>query len=278
MVGKWHMGSSDRPAPGFDYWWAHQLGGGPYHGAPIWRFGRGDRDPGAPREPAEEPAHLTDAITRQGLDFLRRIDDGDDTAPFFLQVNWTAPHDPWFDGQPSPGAARPLRGHRLPLRAAPPLHPWFREEELPARRGGPAQRARRLLRSGQRGSQHQRAPDDLEQRGLLENTMSSSPRTTDSPAGITGSGEGERDLPAELLGAVDHGSVHRALAGTDPAGAVDSRPASAVDLLDTLAELTGAVPHDRIRCAQGVRWPRACSTTQQGHRHRRGRRGGDRDP
>src|SRR5699024_4327549 len=41
--------------------------------------------------------------------------------------------------------------------------------------------------------------------------------------------------------------------GRVPAGAVDSRPASAVDLLDTLAELTGAVPHeDPLRAGRSL--------------------------
>src|SRR5699024_5454476 len=172
MVGNWHVGSSDRPAPGFDYWWAHQLGGGPYHGAPIWRFDEETGTPVQPAEPTEEPGYLTDAITRQGLDFLRRVGEEEDPATVFL----------------------------------------------PARRGGPARRARRLLRRDQRrGPQHRRAPGrargprsarghdrrlHLRQRVLLR-----APRDL---------GEGERDLPAELLGAVDHGAVHRALARPGP--------------------------------------------------------------
>lgn len=29
MTGKWHLGSANSPAEGFEYWYAHQLGGGP---------------------------------------------------------------------------------------------------------------------------------------------------------------------------------------------------------------------------------------------------------
>ena len=255
MVGKWHMGSSDRPAPGFDYWWAHQLGGGPYHGAPIWRFDEETGTPVRPAEPAEEPAHLTDAITRQGLDFLRRIDDGDDTAPFFLQVNWTAPHDPWFDGNHPQELLDLYADTDFPSVPAPPLHPWFREENF---RRAVADRHSALAGYCAAVSGVDRSIsallDDLEQRGLLENTIvvfTSDNGFSCGHHGIWGKGNGTFPLnfwePSITVPFIVRWP------GRIPAGAVDSRPASAVDLLDTLAELTGAVPHeDPLRAGRSL--------------------------
>jgi len=39
LSGKWHLGDSSKPAPGFSSWYAHRYGGGPYMGAPIWEDG-----------------------------------------------------------------------------------------------------------------------------------------------------------------------------------------------------------------------------------------------
>lgn len=84
MSGKWHLGDSSQPEPGFEYWFAHRYGGGPYFDAPIWRDG----------DPATEQRYFTHAVTESALDFLETRDK---ERPFYLQVNYTAPHDPWLD-------------------------------------------------------------------------------------------------------------------------------------------------------------------------------------
>ncbi len=84
MSGKWHVGDSQESAPGFEYWYAHQAGGGDYFGAPIWRDGK----------PASEERYFTHAVTEQALEFLATRDS---SRPFYLQVNFTAPHTPWID-------------------------------------------------------------------------------------------------------------------------------------------------------------------------------------
>lgn len=88
MTGKWHVGDSQQPAPGFESWYAHRYGGGPYYGAPIWRDG----------EPAEEPDYFTTAVADHALAFLAARNE---ERPFYLQVNFTAPHDPWIDNHPA---------------------------------------------------------------------------------------------------------------------------------------------------------------------------------
>jgi len=81
LSGKWHMGDSLHPQHGFGFWYAHQLGGGPYRNAPMIRDG----------VPYEEPGYVTDVITDEALGFLDR--QGSD--PFCLYVGYTAPHSPW---------------------------------------------------------------------------------------------------------------------------------------------------------------------------------------
>ena len=83
LTGKWHVGDSSEPAPGYVSWYAHQYGGGPYYNAPIW-----DED----GQPTTEPEYFTDAVASHAVDFIRNyVSD----APFFLHVATTAPHDPW---------------------------------------------------------------------------------------------------------------------------------------------------------------------------------------
>ncbi|MDU0968734.1 MAG: sulfatase-like hydrolase/transferase [Actinomycetaceae bacterium] len=92
MSGKWHVGTSRFPAPGFDFWYAHRLGGGPYYGAPVW-----DAD----GNKTEEPRYFTNAVADEACGFLDALPpEGEGAAPFYLQVNFTAPHDPWINNHP----------------------------------------------------------------------------------------------------------------------------------------------------------------------------------
>jgi len=255
MVGKWHIGSSDRPAPGFDYWWAHQLGGGPYHGAPIWQFDEETGAPVQPPEPAEEPGYLTDAITRQGLDFLRRVGEEDDPAPFFLQVNWTAPHDPWFDGNHPQELLDLYADTDFPSVPAPPAHPWFLQKNFPravADRHGALAGYCAAISGVDRSIGA--LLDELEDRGLLEDTIvvfTADNGFSCGHHGIWGKGNGTFPLnfwePSITVPCIVRWP------GRVPAGAADERPASAVDLLDTLADLTGATPHeDPLRAGRSL--------------------------
>jgi choline-sulfatase len=80
--GKWHLGDSATPQQGFDHWFAHQKGGGPYYDAPVVRDGELER----------EPDYITDAITDEALSFLDEM-----AEPFYLSVHYTAPHSPWTE-------------------------------------------------------------------------------------------------------------------------------------------------------------------------------------
>jgi arylsulfatase A-like enzyme len=111
LSGKWHLGDSLHPQHGFRHWYAHQKGGGPYRNAPMIRDG----------DPYEEPAYLTDAITDDALGFIEAQADAD--APFYLSVNYTAPHSPWIDNHPQEIVDSYAD---CPFETIPrdPVHPW----------------------------------------------------------------------------------------------------------------------------------------------------------
>ncbi|MFF2846465.1 sulfatase-like hydrolase/transferase [Streptomyces sp. NPDC058001] len=88
LSGKWHLGANDRPRKGFVHWYAHESGGGPYYGAPMYRD--------ATR--TEEPRYLTDALADDAVDFLSA--ESDRPEPFHLSVHFTAPHKPWKGQHP----------------------------------------------------------------------------------------------------------------------------------------------------------------------------------
>jgi choline-sulfatase len=81
LSGKWHLGDSTAPQHGFQHWFCHQKGSGPYNNAPMIRNGQAVNVPG----------YITDVITDDGLDFIERHKD----QPFYLSVHYTAPHNPW---------------------------------------------------------------------------------------------------------------------------------------------------------------------------------------
>lgn len=83
MSGKWHMGDSQVVQHGFDHWFVHQRGGGPYNNAPMIRDGK----------LVNEPGYVTNVITDDALEFLDMH--VEDENPFYLSVHYTAPHSPW---------------------------------------------------------------------------------------------------------------------------------------------------------------------------------------
>ncbi len=110
MSGKWHVGDAREKAPGFEFWYAHRFGGGPYFDAPIWNDG----------EAATEPEYFTHAVTNNALTFLSQRDR---TRPFYLQVNYTAPHDPWINNHPEKYLAH-YEGCDFPSVPREARHPW----------------------------------------------------------------------------------------------------------------------------------------------------------
>ncbi len=99
VCGKWHLGYEPKFFParhGFDYWFG-PVGGAvdyfhhcEYTGEPaLYRNG----------QPTEREGYLTDLITGESVEFIRRHR----RRPFFLYVAYTAPHTPYQ----GPGDRRP---------------------------------------------------------------------------------------------------------------------------------------------------------------------------
>ncbi|POH72988.1 sulfatase-like hydrolase/transferase [Arthrobacter glacialis] len=95
LSGKWHLGANDAPRKGFVHWYGLEGGGSPYTGATMYRNG----------EREETSSYLTDAITEDAHKFLNqeasRQQSQEAKEPFFLAVNYTAPHKPWKGQHPA---------------------------------------------------------------------------------------------------------------------------------------------------------------------------------
>ncbi|WP_166845299.1 sulfatase-like hydrolase/transferase [Isoptericola sp. BMS4] len=111
MSGKWHLGASDVPRAGFVHWFALDGGGSPYRGALMHRDGVPERVDG----------YLTDVIADDAAGFLDDAAGRDD--PFFLAVNFTAPHKP-FAGQHPAEYTEPYRDCAFASCPQDESHPW----------------------------------------------------------------------------------------------------------------------------------------------------------
>ena len=112
LVGKWHLGASDAPRPHFVTWFAHQSGMGPYYGAPMVDHDR----------PVVVDGYITEVLGDAAVAFVD--DESSNESPFWLSLNFTAPHYPWIDSHPK--AYTDLYRDCL-FESCPddPPHPWF---------------------------------------------------------------------------------------------------------------------------------------------------------
>ncbi|HEV7417930.1 MAG TPA: sulfatase-like hydrolase/transferase [Tianweitania sediminis] len=88
LIGKWHLGASDRPRKNYVKWFAHQTGMGPYYDAPMV-----DED-----QPITLPGYITEELGKLAVDFVAQ--EASRSEPFWLSLNFTAPHYPWIDSHP----------------------------------------------------------------------------------------------------------------------------------------------------------------------------------
>jgi arylsulfatase A-like enzyme len=88
LIGKWHLGASDTPRPNFVKWFAHQSGMGPYYDAPMV-----DED-----TPVSLPGYITGELGKRAVAFI--AEEAERPEPFWLSLNFTAPHYPWIDSHP----------------------------------------------------------------------------------------------------------------------------------------------------------------------------------
>lgn len=254
LAGKWHVGPSDVPAPGYESWYAHRYGGGPYYDAPIWEVDPATGIPAVPARAGTEPRYLTDAIGDEAIAFLDRHGTADRTArPFFLQLATTAPHDPWTGGDHPAELLDLYADTDFPNVPAPPWHPWF----LPEQFAGPvADRHAHLAgyAAAVTGVDRMlaRVLEALRRRGMLEDTIvlfTSDNGFSCGHHGIWGKGNGT--WPLNFW----ENSIRVPFIAWGPgiaSGRVCDDLVSATGLYETLAELTGARPSpDPLRASSG---------------------------
>ena len=92
LVGKWHLGYLPTYGPlksGFEEFFGIMSGAGDYF---THKDPNGDPDLFEAEVPVERVGYMTDLITERAVEYLRRQRPA---QPFFLSLNYTAPHWPW---------------------------------------------------------------------------------------------------------------------------------------------------------------------------------------
>jgi N-acetylglucosamine-6-sulfatase len=101
FIGKWHLGSPERPQAGFeDFWRAIDRRRPRYEDPDLWVDGALVRFPG----------HMSDVLTDRAIEFI----DADDHRPFFLWLACKTPHRPLTQ----PPTARRYDPASIPLPAS----------------------------------------------------------------------------------------------------------------------------------------------------------------
>ncbi|HEX7314868.1 MAG TPA: sulfatase-like hydrolase/transferase [Pyrinomonadaceae bacterium] len=106
LVGKWHLGYLPTYSPvksGFEEFFGIMSGGADYF---THKDGNGDVDLFEAEVPVERVGYMTDLITERAVEYLRRQRPA---QPFFLSLNYTAPHWPW-EGPRDESFSRALAG------------------------------------------------------------------------------------------------------------------------------------------------------------------------
>jgi choline-sulfatase len=236
--GKWHLGGGRHAAPGFDFWYAHRTGDGPYVGAPVWADGRR----------VTEPRYITDAITEEALGFLHA--QAGATAPFYLSVNYTAPHSPWVGQHPRRWLDR-YADHEFHSCPREGPHPWFGWEP------GPISDAMRDPRPSLQGyfaaitamdAGIGRLLSFLDDGGLGQATVVVFTSDNGFSCGHHGIwGKGNATWPLNLWERSVRVPAIVSQPGRLPSGVVTDALASACDLHPTVLDLAGVgVPEDRL--------------------------------
>ena len=107
LVGKWHLGYLPKYSPlksGFEEFFGIMSGAADFF---THKDANGEADLFEAEVPVERVGYMTDLITERAVEYVRRRQD----APFFLSLNYTAPHWPW-EGPRDEGVSRTLgRGY-----------------------------------------------------------------------------------------------------------------------------------------------------------------------
>ncbi|HET8746461.1 MAG TPA: sulfatase-like hydrolase/transferase [Ramlibacter sp.] len=95
LFGKWHLGYPPHFGPlrsGYDEYFGPMSGGVDYF---THRGFTGQPDLWCGEEECAEEGYLTDLLSRRAVDYIERMAQDPQSAPFFLSLHYTAPHWPW---------------------------------------------------------------------------------------------------------------------------------------------------------------------------------------
>lgn len=161
LSGKWHLGKSTSPQKGFSFWKTLLRGGCSYYKADMYEEGSIFFHEG----------YITDHITDNALEFLEMS--MVDERPFYLSVHYTAPHAPW-DRKNHPEEYLKLY-EACPLKSCPEeaVHP----QQINSCPVGDTPDKRAKIIKGYYAAitamdaNIGRIIDEIEQKGLIENTL-----------------------------------------------------------------------------------------------------------
>lgn len=235
LVGKWHLGASDRPRDGFSHWFALEGGSSDYHNATVYR--------GSAKE--TPMSYLTDVFADEAIAFLEEGDSN--PRPFFLSLNFTAPHKPWT-GQHPERFERMYEDCAFESCPQEKPHPWL------ATKNGMPIAGETDVRSALVGYfAAVSAMDDavgrvlnrLQELGLTENTLvvfSSDNGFNCGHHGVWGKGNGT--LPLNMYDSSVKVPAIFCFPGKIPAGQVVDDLLSGYDMAATLLDLAGIAPDE----------------------------------
>lgn len=230
LIGKWHLGASDVPRSSFVRWFAHQAGMGPYYNAPMV-----DED-----QPCTVEGYITDVLSQRASAFIRN--EGSNDAPFWLSLNFTAPHYPWIDSHPQ-AFTDLYRDCAFESCPDEPPHPWFIGGK-PALERGRTERRDSLIGYFAAVSAMDaaigRVLATLDEQGLAQSTLVlfvSDNGMNCGHHGIWGKGNGTR--PQNMYDTSVKVPCIVAQPGRIPAGRVNDQLLSGYDVFPTLVDYLG---------------------------------------
>ena len=227
LVGKWHMGDSMRPRPGFDAWTPLLRGGCLYRHADVFADGK----------PQFIDRYVTDFFSDRAVEYIHRHP----AEPFLLCLHYIALHTPWAHDQHRPDILRKYDDCEFRFHPFQPVHPRQVAMEV-----GDTEERRKYLLKGYYAAITAvdegvgRVMEALEKNGLTDNTVvifSGDNGMNLGQHGIWGKGNGTYpmnmyDTSVKVPFAVWGPGVRR--------GAVVENLASHCDVLPTLCEYLGA--------------------------------------
>lgn len=238
ISGKWHLGDSPRAQKGFTHWFVHPGGGGSYNDVPMFRNG----------ELVQTKGYLTDVIVDDAISFLDSRPCAE--RPFYLAVNFTAPHSPWVDQHPQ--ELVDSYGDCL-FASCPqePRHPWamhrVMELDNSERNASPGRVV--TVRDNLQGyfasvtaldAGLGRIRDALNRIGAASNTIVAFASDNGFNCGHHGIwGKGNATYPQNMYDSSVKVPLVVAIPGAAPGGRVIDRMLSGYDFLPTLLELAG---------------------------------------